>query len=70
MLLVARYVLKVNAEQSFNKEAQLITEFKTYLGEDADFKIEHVNEIPLLNSGKRRKLVNEMGKNSNVSNLR
>jgi phenylacetate-CoA ligase len=55
-----RYVLKVNADQAFSRHDQVVSEFKSYLGEDADFKIEMVDEIPLLDSGKRRKLVNEM----------
>jgi len=52
------YVFKINIEGSFNKEVQLINEFKEYLGEDAIFNVEYVSEIPLLNSGKRRKIVN------------
>lgn len=52
------YLFKINCKGSFKKEAQLIGEFKEYLGADADFKVEYVNEIPLLDSGKRRKTVN------------
>ncbi|MEC5166441.1 phenylacetate-CoA ligase [Flavobacterium sp. PL11] len=52
------YLFKINCETQFTKESQLIGEFKKYLGEDADFKVEYVNEIPLLESGKRRKTVN------------
>lgn len=52
------YLFKINAEDSFKKESQLVAEFKSYLGSDASFKVEYVNEIPLLDSGKRRKLVN------------
>jgi phenylacetate-CoA ligase len=52
------YLFKINCETQFTKESQLIGEFKKYLGEDADFKVEYVNEIPLLDSGKRRKTVN------------
>jgi phenylacetate-CoA ligase len=55
-----KYVLKVNADAGFNREKQLKEEFCSYLGQDADFNIEYVNGIPLLDSGKRRKLVNEM----------
>ncbi len=40
------------------REEELISEFKTYLGEDATFSIEYVSEIPLLASGKRKKIVN------------
>lgn len=52
------YLFKINCEGSFDKENQLIGEFKEYLGSDADFKVEYVKEIPLLDSGKRRKTVN------------
>ena len=52
------YKFKINADSSFNSEAKLVNEFKTYLGEDAVFEVEYVSEIPLLNSGKRKKLVN------------
>ncbi len=52
------YRLKLNAENSFTRESQLVNEFKFYLGEDASFKVDYVDEIPLLNSGKRRKVVN------------
>jgi phenylacetate-CoA ligase len=59
-----KYVFRINAKDTFNKESQLISEFKTYLGNDADFKIEYVNEIPLLSSGKRKKIVNNYKKNA------
>ncbi len=52
------YRFKINADASFNREAQLVAEFKAYLGSDAHFMVEYVDEIPLLDSGKRRKLVN------------
>lgn len=52
------YIFKINADKSFNREAQLVFEFKSYLGSDANFIVEYVDEIPLLASGKRRKLVN------------
>lgn len=52
------YTFKINCPTSFTKENQLIGEFKKYLGADADFKVEYVTEIPLLDSGKRRKTVN------------
>ena len=52
------YIFKINCETEFKKEENLIREFKQYLGQDADFRVEYVKEIPLLNSGKRRKTVN------------
>jgi phenylacetate-CoA ligase len=52
------YTFKINAESVFTKEETLVSEFKEYLGEDAVFNVEYVTEIPLLDSGKRRKIVN------------
>jgi phenylacetate-CoA ligase len=52
------YLFNINCDTNFTKENQLINEFKEYLGNDADFKVEYVKEIPLLDSGKRRKTVN------------
>lgn len=52
------YIFKINCGLDFNNENKLIEEFKSYLGKDADFKVEYVDEIPLLDSGKRRKIVN------------
>lgn len=54
------YVFRVCISDRFEREQQLIDEFKAYLGADADFQIEYVKEIPLLSSGKRKKVVNEM----------
>lgn len=52
------YTFKINTEEGFQREEQLTSEFKDYLGEDALFTIEYVSEIPLLASGKRKKIVN------------
>ncbi len=52
------YTFKINADPAFNREKQLIKEFRSFLGDDADFKIQYVDEIPLLSSGKRKKVVN------------
>ena len=52
------YLLKINVEYPFEKEADLVKEYKDFLGEDAIFKIECVDEIPLLASGKRKTTVN------------
>lgn len=56
------YTFKINTNSSFTKEEQLVQEFKSYLGADANFKIRYVNEIPLLSSGKRKKVVNNYRK--------
>ena len=55
---IKSYTFKINADPAFNLEKQLIEEFKSFLGDDADFKIQYVDEIPLLSSGKRKKVVN------------
>jgi len=52
------YLFKINVKGDFFREDQLKKEFISYLGDDAVFEIEYVNEIPLLASGKRKKIVN------------
>lgn len=52
------YLFKINMNGEFLKEEQLINEFKRYLGSNANFTIEYVDEIPLLSSGKRKKIAN------------
>jgi phenylacetate-CoA ligase len=52
------YVFKISMKSKFKRENELINEFKSYVGLDADFKVEYVDEIPLLNSGKRKKVMN------------
>ncbi len=53
-----QYVFKLNTDVPFLRENELSEEFKKYLGEDAQISIDYVNEIPILASGKRRKVVN------------
>ncbi len=57
-----QYTFKINTTQQFTKEEQLVNEFKSYLGQDADIRIKYVSEIPLLASGKRKKIVNNCPK--------
>jgi phenylacetate-CoA ligase len=52
------YLFKLNLEGNFEREELLISEFKNYFGLDANIKVEYVDEIPLLNSGKRKKVMN------------
>jgi len=54
----SNYLFKLNIEGKFDREQLLISEFKKYFGEDAEISVEYVNEIPLLNSGKRKKVMN------------
>lgn len=44
--------------QNFTRETQLIAEFREFLGANATITIHYLNEIPLLASGKRKKVVN------------
>lgn len=57
------YTIKINVNSTFSREARLIQEFKTYLGEDAVIIIKYVSEIPLLSSGKRKFVVNNFLQN-------
>ncbi len=52
------YIFKMNVDSEFSKEGELISYFKSYLGIDALITTEYVNDIPLLNSGKRRVIIN------------
>jgi len=58
-----KYTFKINIDGKFEKEKQLINEYKSFLGHDAEFNVEYVDEIPLLSSGKRKKTVNNWKKN-------
>jgi phenylacetate-CoA ligase len=52
------YLIKLNVDDIFPNEEQLKTELLKLLGNSADISFEYVNEIPLLNSGKRKKIIN------------
>ena len=55
------YLLKVIVEGGrLAKEAEILSELRAYFGQDADIRIEYVDDIPVLNSGKRKPVVNEM----------
>ena len=53
------YQIIISSSQPFQRNEKMIQEFKSYLGNDAEISIIQVNEIPLLSSGKRRKVVQE-----------
>ncbi len=58
-----RYTLKLNLAAGAPKvanEGSLRSELKALLGEDAQIDIEYVDNVPVLNSGKRRMVVNAM----------
>ncbi|MBS9462211.1 phenylacetate--CoA ligase family protein [Flagellimonas sp. 389] len=54
------YIIKLKLLNRFdyNNEAKLIDQYKEYFGNDAKIKVEYVNEIPLLLSGKRKLVIN------------
>ena len=53
-----RYLIKLNCPASdFTRNDELLSELKNYLGNNAIINIDFVNEIPLLASGKRKKIV-------------
>ena len=57
-----KYIFKLNCPNGFMRQEELINDFKSILGSDAIISFEYVNDIPLLSSGKRRKVVNLMKK--------
>lgn len=57
---VREYTLKLNGARGVYDDSVFIEMFKRLLGEDAQVKIEHVNEIPVLSSGKRKHVVSEL----------
>jgi phenylacetate-CoA ligase len=58
------YIMKININDTFTRETRLIQELKSYLGGDADIRVEYVSEIPLLSSGKRKMIVNKLLQNN------
>ena len=62
-VLKKEYTFKLNARGKFSREQELIEEFTGYLGKDAIIKVEYVDEIPLLSSGKRKKVLNKFTTN-------
>lgn len=56
------YVFRLNADKHSVHEEEIVNYFKTYLGDGATISFEYTDEIPLLSSGKRKKIVNEYKK--------
>ena len=52
------YTLVLNVENNFASEIDIVSLFKSYLGEDANINIKYVEGIPQLSSGKRRLTIN------------
>lgn len=51
------YILKLNGAEGLYADYEFVTYIKSIIGEDADITIEHVDEIPVLASGKFKKTV-------------
>ncbi|MCL6266212.1 CoF synthetase [Flagellimonas myxillae] len=56
------YLFKLNGNPKDVPEEEIVNYFRTYLGEDAKIRFSYVEEIPLLSSGKRKKIVNHFHK--------
>jgi len=59
------YEFLLNLQGDFLREEELIKEFKGYLGSDAKLALTYIDEIPLLSSGKRKKVLNRTRLNKN-----
>ncbi len=55
---VKEYLLELNAEPSAELEKEVLGRIQPYLGEEANIRIAYVDEIPVLNSGKRKYIEN------------
>jgi phenylacetate-CoA ligase len=60
------YLLNININDPFNNEEELIQSVKNYVGEDGKVKVAYVEEVPLLASGKRQRVVNNYTKKESV----
>lgn len=57
------YEIKLNSvTPTYEREAEVVTEMKRIVGENASITVTYVNEIPLLASGKRKQVVNNYKK--------
>jgi phenylacetate-CoA ligase len=54
-----RYTIRINADRDPARDARIRAEWLDVLGADSDIRFEHVDEVPLLSSGKRRMVLNE-----------
>lgn len=52
-----KYLLKVNGAQGVYEDDEMISHLKSVLGDDAEVRIQHVNGIPTLASGKFKKTI-------------
>ncbi len=57
------YEFRLNSKGDFKREEELVREFKNLLGDDAKIAVTYVDEIPLLSSGKRKKVLSRIKEN-------
>lgn len=59
-----KYLMLLNMRgKTFNRESELRDRLEQYIGAGAVIEFKYVNEIPVLNSGKRRYIINEYAGN-------
>lgn len=54
------YIIKLNVYDEFNQQDYLVNDFRDDLGQDANISVVYVKDIPLLQSGKRKLVINNM----------
>lgn len=54
------YELRLQVDDSEFDAESIALDFRQYLGENADFRVKVVDNFPVLDSGKRRQVVNEI----------
>ena len=59
-LALRKKTLTQTEKKYVNELKELINEFEQYFGETSNIWVEYVSEIPLLSSGKRKKVVNKI----------
>ena len=60
------YTLKINTQNRFVRQKEIEVLLEKLLGDKAVIKIEEVEEIPVLASGKRKYIINNMCHNGNI----
>jgi len=53
-----KYLFKINTTSVSIDKQKIVKTYKEFLGDDAEIEIEYVDDIPLLSSGKRKKVIN------------
>ena len=57
---IAEYEIRLNADESEVNTIALLSALENVVGEGSNIKVSYLNEIPVLSSGKRRYIINEM----------